>query len=383
VDRDTDVSSHRSDVDPEAVVEPTGVVNGASWSGHERNHYWRNLGGKAFQEQSGISGADVDGDGRTFCLFDYDRDGFQDFVLVSANRPFVQLFRNQQGDIPGVPPASFLVVELVGGKQDATPGGEWSNRNAIGATLELQAGGLKQTRELRSGEGLSGQNRLETHFGIGQAQAIDSLRILWPSGRETVLENLQANQLVQVYENPEHNDGAAHFAQDWLPQPPIARPSTSSSTKLAPMGKPEPLLVELAKAGGANGAEYQLYTTWFTTCQACKRAEPTFRALRRAFSEEKLAFFGFNNDAGDSDKEMAAYQKRFQPPYVMLSRSKQQIQAFKDLQDRYPPHDWSDQGTAVSEQTPSTILADSQGRVLRTWIGVPDVSTLRRALAGL
>lgn len=383
MDRDSDVSSQRSEVDPEAVVEPSGVVNGASWSGHERNHYWRNLEGKAFQEQSGISGADVDGDGRTFCLFDYDRDGYQDFVLVSANRPFVQLFRNQQGDVPGVPKASFLVVELIGGKQNAEPGGEWSNRNAVGATLELEAGGVKQTRELRSGEGLSGQNRLETHFGLGQAPAINSLRILWPSGRETVLEDLQADQLVQVYENPEHNGGVAYSAHEWRPQQPIAISSTSSTAKLTPLGEAEPLLVELAQAGGANGAEYQLYTTWFTTCQACKRAEPTFRALRRAFSEEKLAFFGFNNDSGDSDKEMAAYQERFQPPYVMLSRSKQQIKAYKDLQDRYPPKGWSDQGTAVSEQTPSTILADSQGRVLRTWVGVPDVSTLRRALAGL
>ncbi len=383
MDRDSDVSSHRSEVDPEAVVEPTGVVNGASWSGHERNHYWRNLGGKAFQEQSGISGADVDGDGRTFCLFDYDRDGYQDFVLVSANRPFVQLFRNQQGDIPGVPKASFLVVELVGGKQDATPGGEWSNRNAIGATLELQAGGVKQTRELRSGEGLSGQNRLETHFGLGQAQAVDSLRILWPSGRETLIENLPANRLVQVYENPAQNAGTAHFAQKWRPLQPITVPSRSTSAKLPPLGEIEPLLVELADASGVEGAEYQLYTTWFTKCQACKRAEPTFRALRRAFSEEKLAFFGFNNDSGDSDKEMAAYQERFQPPYVMLSRSKLQIQAFKNLQDRYPPQGWSGHEAAISEQTPSTILADSQGRVLRTWIGVPDVSMLRRALAGL
>jgi hypothetical protein len=114
VDRDSELSRRRSGVDPEAVVEPTGVVNGASWSGHERNHYWRNLGGAAFQEQSGISGADVDFDGRTFSLLDYDRDGWQDFVLVNANRPWVQLFRNRHGDGASGRDRGVLGIRLVG-----------------------------------------------------------------------------------------------------------------------------------------------------------------------------------------------------------------------------------------------------------------------------
>lgn len=383
MDRDSDVSSRRSDVTPEAVVEPSGVVNGASWSGHERNHYWRNIKGKAFQEQSGISGADVAGDGRTFSLLDYDRDGYQDFVLVSANRPFVQLFRNQQGDMPGSTPAASVVVELVGGKRDAAPGGAWSNRNGIGATVHLTAGGLTQVRELRSGEGLSGQNRLEIPFGLGEATTVDKLLVEWPSGRRTEVGSIAGNQLIQVFENPEQNDGAAFVVTSWKPTQPLVTKTTSSVAKLEALGPVEPLLQELAQSSGAVEARFHLYTTWFTTCQACKRADPTFRALRRAFSEQELAFFGFNNDGEDSDKEMAAYQERFQPPYLMLSRTKEQISAFKALQDRYPPHNWSDQGTAISMQTPSTVLTDGDGRVLRTWIGVPDVSTLRRTLAGL
>jgi len=394
VDRDSDVSSRRSGVDPEAVVEPTGVVNGASWSGHERNHYWRNLQGRAFQEQSGISGADVVGDGRTFSLLDFDRDGFQDFVLVSANRPFVQLFRNQQGDSSAAADNHVLAIRLVGGQAGAAADGSWSNRDGIGATIRLRAGELSLSREFRSGEGLSGQNSSTMRIGLGKALFAEGVQIEWPSGKRSSLGRLEADQLLTIFENPEQNGGAAVHVEPLRPAGAGLAISKVHGTDpaavdgqegvgLRPLGPVEPLLAELASTSGAPASATRLYVSWFTACAACKRAEPTFRAIRRAFAPEEMAFFGFNNDADDSAAEMAAYAERFQSPYTMLARDQRQIKGYKEIQNRYPPAGWRDQGTAISDQTPSTILTDDEGRVLRTWIGVPSVSELRRTLAGL
>ncbi len=382
MDRDSELSRRRSGVDPEAVVEPTGVVNGASWSGHERNHYWRNLGGAAFQEQSGISGADVDFDGRTFSLLDYDRDGWQDFVLVNANRPWVQLFRNRHGDGASGRDRGVLGIRLVGAMRGDQPG-EASNRDGIGATVVVRAGGLEQVREFRAGEGLSGQNSATLYVGLGSAVEVDSLEVRWPSGRRSLVEDLAAGSIVTVHEDPGLHDGHDHEVEPLTPAgapdlalaPPPAGPT--------PLGPAEPLLEELAVEAGAAAGAFRFYTTWFTTCQACKRAEPTYRALRRAFGEDQLAMIGINNDLGDSAAEIQAYGERFAPAYVLVDRDRTRLEAYKALQDRYEPEVRGDPAVAVSEQTPATILADAEGRVLATWIGVPDVSTLRRAMAGL
>ena len=55
-------------------------------------------------------------------------------------------------------------------------------------------------KELRSGSSYQSQNALELHFGLGKATAIESLKIVWPGGREKVLFAMKADQTVTVRE---------------------------------------------------------------------------------------------------------------------------------------------------------------------------------------
>lgn len=57
-----------------------------------------------------------------------------------------------------------------------------------------------QSREISSQSGHSGQNSLVAHFGLGDADVIDSLRVVWPSGRVQVLTALMANKQIVVTE---------------------------------------------------------------------------------------------------------------------------------------------------------------------------------------
>ena len=66
-------------------------------------------------------------------------------------------------------------------------GGPKSPRDAVGATVYLNADGIRQRGDVLSGGSYLSSNDLRVHFGIGDATKIDSVQIHWPSGaRETL-----------------------------------------------------------------------------------------------------------------------------------------------------------------------------------------------------
>jgi hypothetical protein len=78
--------------------------------------------------------------------------------------------------------------------------GRKSNRDGIGARLELTAGGRTQMAERVAGSGYLSQDDGRVHFGIGAATRVDKLIIHWPSGRQQVLSNLTVDRILKVVE---------------------------------------------------------------------------------------------------------------------------------------------------------------------------------------
>jgi enediyne biosynthesis protein E4 len=54
--------------------------------------------------------------------------------------------------------------------------------------------------EVRSGGSYYSQNDLRLHFGLDQAQVVDSLEVRWPSGQVDTFKNLTVNRLYVVTE---------------------------------------------------------------------------------------------------------------------------------------------------------------------------------------
>jgi hypothetical protein len=75
-----------------------------------------------------------------------------------------------------------------------------SNRNGIGARIEIYGAWGKQIRDVRSGEGFKYMSSLNVHFGIGQATTIDQVIIKWPSGIIDTYNNVSPNQRLNVVE---------------------------------------------------------------------------------------------------------------------------------------------------------------------------------------
>ena len=377
-DKDTDIKAKT----PGVMIEPGQIASGASFSGGETNHFWLNHRGQDFIEQSGISGADSNKDARTFSLLDYDRDGYQDFVIVNANRPFIQLFRNRIGDLmPDEKRLQPLRFRFVGGNRTAQPSSEWGPRTGFGAKVRLTAGDVQVLREYRGGEGLGGQNSPTMLVGIGSAQAASGVKVEWPNGKVTQVGTVPAGTLVTVYENPADSPDGSGFSFGSLA--PAGRLASDSvrKPKLPDLGH-SPMLARLAE--GKTEARYRLFMSWFVDCAACKRASPKVAAISEHFADDELAIFGFNNESGDSKKEQEGYRDRFQPAYIMLTeRTKDDIKEFKRLQDTIlgqikDPK--SGEMNDASQYTPGCIITDADGNILWIDAGMPSYSEIKKLI---
>lgn len=81
--------------------------------------------------------------------------------------------------------------------------GTTSNRNGIGARVEILGTGngwTKQIREARSGDGFQFMSSLNVHFGLGQTETLDMVVVRWPSGTVDYIPNPAINQSLMVTE---------------------------------------------------------------------------------------------------------------------------------------------------------------------------------------
>ncbi|MCB1856232.1 MAG: CRTAC1 family protein [Halieaceae bacterium] len=75
-----------------------------------------------------------------------------------------------------------------------------SNRDAIGAQVRLLAGDTTQLRLQAGGIDSFDQHARPLHFGLGGQDRAQRIDISWPSGRQTTLTNVAANQILRVSE---------------------------------------------------------------------------------------------------------------------------------------------------------------------------------------
>ena len=150
----------------------------------EQNKAFRNLGDLRFEEVSASWGLNHSGVSFGAATADFDNDGDLDMVVNDADGP-IEMLRNQslQGQ--------RLLIQLKG---------KDSHAQGIGATVSIEAGGVRQTRYCLAGRGwLSGSEPL-LHFGLGDATFVDEIQIDWPCGSTQKLQNIQANQRLIIHE---------------------------------------------------------------------------------------------------------------------------------------------------------------------------------------
>ncbi|MCA9215813.1 MAG: ASPIC/UnbV domain-containing protein [Planctomycetales bacterium] len=147
------------------------IRDGKSFSGHERNCAFLNLGPQTqWANVSGVSGFDLDDDGRAIGVTDWDQDGDLDLWVTNRTGPRLRYLENKYDS-----ESSSVRIKLAD-----TVG----NRDAIGARVELHsANGMPVvSRTLRAGGGFLSQSSKWLHFGIPNGFEISHATIRWPDG---------------------------------------------------------------------------------------------------------------------------------------------------------------------------------------------------------
>lgn len=156
--------------------------------GRGGSRYFKNNGNATF---SSVSLPLTDPTGTTplvaFVYGDINQDGFQD-IYASYN------YANTEPDMLWLNTPNtnhFLRIQLEG---------TVSNKNSVGAHIRAIVGNQTLIREVRAGESYGISNDFTQIIGLGGARVIDYLFVRWPSGREVVLTNVNANQTLELVE---------------------------------------------------------------------------------------------------------------------------------------------------------------------------------------
>jgi enediyne biosynthesis protein E4 len=78
--------------------------------------------------------------------------------------------------------------------------GTRSNRDGFGARIEVKAGTLTQSAEVRANSSFESASDPRAHFGLGAATQVDSIVVKWPSGTVDHIGPLPADQEVTIEE---------------------------------------------------------------------------------------------------------------------------------------------------------------------------------------
>ncbi|MHC4823694.1 MAG: CRTAC1 family protein [Planctomycetota bacterium] len=153
---------------------------------NESSFLFMNNGDATFEEEGQLRGFDDTNEGRGLLTFDYQNDGDMDLIVFNNEGP-VHLYRN---DYDGL--NNFLRVDVDTSANSAlAPGG-------FGTNIEIEVDGHRRVQFLDGGSTYLGCGQMTAHFGLKAEDQVDKLTIQWADGFRTVMEDVAADQILEI-----------------------------------------------------------------------------------------------------------------------------------------------------------------------------------------
>jgi hypothetical protein len=147
--------------------------------------FMRNEGRGRFRPATEDWGPDLDRlrSGRGVAVGDLDGDGDLDLVMTTMDGP-LRVLINEGRRI-----AHSVQIHLVGRPP---------NREALGARVQLSAGGRSQVGVVRRGGSFLSASDIDLHFGLGGATTIERLSVRWPDGTSVAYVDLPVDARLTI-----------------------------------------------------------------------------------------------------------------------------------------------------------------------------------------
>ncbi len=331
-----------------------------SIASHQRNVVLRNDGRGGFDDVSGVSGLDLEQDGRSFAVVDLDRDGDPDLAVMAARQaPQVRIFRND-----AVPRGAGLAVRLTGTA---------SNRDAVGARVTVETETLRRTRLVTAGSGFLSQHSRELLFGLGDSREIRRLTVAWPSGRTQSWTGVPIGHRVRLVEGGEPRfEPLASLAASAPGVLPAAATAPRSTWLYEPFPAPAFSLPDLAgqtRSLEALRGRPALLVLWAAVAPASRAVLEALERERDAMARAGLATIALALDAPQDLPAVRAAAGRMAVPVVPASEEVAMSYAIFNrhvFMNRQPL------------RLPAAFLIDLAGGVVKAYRGPLDLSTILR-----
>ena len=159
------------------------------------NKLFRNNGDLTFSDLTWRSRASGYGVGGGVGTADLDEDGFLDIFftnrtfytggeqITESDRNYLLFNKGNKNN--------WLKINLIGKE---------SNTNGYGARVTLASDDFKQYREATSAHGYNSGNDPRMHFGLGKKDSVDSIEVIWPSGKRSEVLQPSINQTITITE---------------------------------------------------------------------------------------------------------------------------------------------------------------------------------------
>ncbi|WP_242158029.1 VCBS repeat-containing protein [Aestuariivivens sediminis] len=162
---------------PKRVLEESKKIPSEAIS----NYLFRNKGDLNFEDISSNAGIDQPSFSNGMAYGDLDNDGDLDIVINNIDQEAF-VYENTTAQVGG---SNYLKVKLKG---------DSGNLNGIGSRIKIITNKGFQILDQMPVRGYQSTVSNVLHFGLGSENEIDTLKITWPDGTETVKTNLAANQ---------------------------------------------------------------------------------------------------------------------------------------------------------------------------------------------
>jgi enediyne biosynthesis protein E4 len=151
------------------------------------NYLFKNNGDLTFTNTGKSWGTDTASNSNGAAYADLDNDGDLDLVVNNVNLPAF-IFRN---DANRQLQNHFLKIKLNGADK---------NTAGLGAKIIAYNKGQQQMLEQMPTRGFQSTVSAILHFGLGKATSVDSVKVIWLSGKEQILKNIKADQQITLNE---------------------------------------------------------------------------------------------------------------------------------------------------------------------------------------